>query len=70
MTDHQHAMGIVVEVTAPVGDPPGHTKFLMLSCACGLVQLFPHSNFLLTSPDFQIAFRRRITGEGYRLEEA
>jgi len=66
---HEHTMNPVVEVTAPVGPPPGHTKFLLLACVCGRCTVFPRVNYMLADFDWQMAFTARLRGEGYTLDD-
>jgi hypothetical protein len=65
---HEHHLNPVVEVEAPVGEAPGHTKFYLLACACGHCTVFPLDNFFLADEDWRLAFAARLRGEGYRFE--
>lgn len=66
---HEHGFEVIREAYAPTGPPPEHTKFMILRCPCGLVQLFPQSNFDLTTSAFQGEFRAYLKARGWRLEE-
>lgn len=67
---HEHHFTSDMEpVRAPI-DPPGtHTIFYMFYCECGLVQIFPPGNYLLTTADYRAQLVRDLDAKGYWLEE-
>lgn len=66
---HQHQFEPMMEIVAPVGEPPGHTKFVILLCPCGLIEFFPPGNFLLTSIDYQAELIAQLTIQRFWLEK-
>ena len=64
--EHEHSFGRMASIDyAPV--PGGHTSFMLLFCDCGAAALFPKSNFLLCTPEYQQQLRAKLTSDGYRL---
>jgi hypothetical protein len=43
--EHVHDFTPWHEVEAPVGPPPGHTRFWLLRCPCGAIEPFPRCNY-------------------------
>lgn len=68
MPAHEHAFRRVREVRAPVGHAPGHTIFLVLACTCGVVDVFPRSNYALADAPFRRDFEAGLTQLGFSLE--
>lgn len=53
---------------APVSDGH-HTSFLMLRCYCGAIDVFPRSNYNLTTQEFRMEFLRELRSLGQHLIE-
>ena len=67
MIEHEHAFEVMHEERAPTGPPPEHTKFMVMRCACGAVQIFPYANWRLTTEAYKTEFLSHLYAHGYIL---
>lgn len=63
MSAHEHVFDDCTDVTAPTPNG-GHTRFMVLCCACGVVDVFPRFNFGITAPDYRTVFLKNIRERG------
>jgi hypothetical protein len=66
---HEHVFLDVRNIRAPVPPgPPSHTVFMAAVCRCGAVQVFPRSNYDLTTDEFRRTFESSLAAEGRFLD--
>lgn len=61
---HKHTFMSRDGVIAPTGPPPSHTLFIPLVCECGALDIFPLSNYELTTPEFKQEFKAMMERTG------